>query len=127
MDFFGSPGQPKLLSPKHGFPDRERLRLQRFLTGLRVLTDAGGNRALRPIRKLSAQGAADMRFALRDGGNKTVAVCSELSFVICQLAAKYCMQSYFKETYNVRLEQPDIICVEVRISAWFKFISDVYF
>ena len=75
LDFFGFPGQPRRLSPKNGLPDRERLRLQRFLSGVRVMTEAGGNRSLRPIRKLSAQGAADMRFALREGGTKTVAVC----------------------------------------------------
>lgn len=67
-------GQPKRLAPKSGFPDRERMRLQRFLTGLRVVTEAGGYRTTRPIKKLSAQGAADMRFALRAGGQQTVAV-----------------------------------------------------
>lgn len=101
------------LSPKHGFPDRERLRLQRFLTGLRVVTEAGGNKSLRPIRKLSAQGAADMRFALREGGVKTVAVCTLYHHIVF-VGSHFCnTQAYFRETYNIRLEHPDAVCVEV--------------
>lgn len=101
LDFFGFSGQTRRLQPRHGLPDRERLRLSRFLTGLRVTTrhgDPSGKTSggtPRVIKKLSDKGAQDMRFALREGGNKTVA-------------------AYFKETYNITLQFPDMICIEVR-------------
>lgn len=101
LDFYGFPGQHKRLIPKNGLPDRERLRLQRFLSGIRVTTshvDPSGKGAGTPrvIRKLSEKGAQDVRFALRDGGQKTVA-------------------AYFTETYNTPLKYPDMLCVEVRL------------
>ncbi|KAF8313410.1 Piwi-domain-containing protein [Clavulina sp. PMI_390] len=100
LDFFNKQGNPQMLAPKRGFPDRERLRLQRFITGLRINTP--GSKAPRPIKKISTQGAADMRFAINGGGTKTVA-------------------AYFLETANIRLKFPDLPCVEVGAGALIPF------
>ncbi|KAF8335043.1 argonaute-like protein [Cantharellus anzutake] len=95
LDFFGGNQDPRRLSFKFGLPDRERLRLQRFLAGVRVLTDptGKGNPQPRVIRKLSDRSATDTRFSLREGGNITVA-------------------NYFKQTYNITLKHPDAFCIE---------------
>lgn len=86
------------LSPKMGFPDRERLRLQRFFSGVRILTSSGPggtSRTPRVIKKFSSSGASSLTFSLRDGGSMTVA-------------------QYFAKTMNKSLQYPDVICVEVR-------------
>ena len=98
-DFLGRTGRPDILAPKRGFPDRERIRLQRFLTGVRILTTQAGegkvNRTPRTIKKISAAGAADMSFKLREGGQQTVA-------------------EYFRRAQNRPLQFPDLLCAEVR-------------
>lgn len=99
LEFVGRPGQPLALSPRRGFPDRERVRLQRFLAGIRVLTthaDASGNVSSTPrvVKKLSAAGAADLRFTMREGGTLTVA-------------------QYFHQAFNRALRFPELPCVEV--------------
>src|ERR1700723_1192633 len=70
MEFIGRT-DPNALAPRKGFPDRERIRLQRFVAGIRVNTknpDTGRmNSAPRVIKKLSEAGAADMRFTSRQG------------------------------------------------------------
>ncbi|THV08479.1 argonaute-like protein [Dendrothele bispora CBS 962.96] len=83
------------LSPRRGFPDRERLRLQRFISGIRIYTpNPEGRKIARVIKKLSSHGSSDLTFSLRDGGTMTVA-------------------QYFKQTQNKPLRFPDVICVEV--------------
>ncbi|KAG6844544.1 hypothetical protein H0H87_006028 [Tephrocybe sp. NHM501043] len=99
LEFFGKQGQnPNLLSPQRGLPDRERLRLQRFLTGVKVTTPhTAGTRSHatgRVIKKLSTGGANATRFNLRDGHQSTVA-------------------DYFKKEANRPLRFPDLLCVEV--------------
>ena len=105
LDFLGRANQnnPNMLAPKKGFPDRERIRLQRFLQGIRIVTNHVGesgqvNRTPRVVKKLSAAGANDLSFPLREGGTQTVA-------------------QYFRRTQNNQpLRFPDVICVEVRSS-----------
>ena len=90
---------PNALAPRRGFPDRERVKLQRFLTGIRVFTrnpntgQMDKSRA-RVVKRLSSAGASDLTFSLRDGGQMTVA-------------------QYFARTYKRALQFPDVVCVEV--------------
>jgi eukaryotic translation initiation factor 2C len=105
LEFLGNPGQSaNTLSPRHGFPDRERMRLQQFLSGLKVTTphnehDPGRQRL---VKKLSRQGARDVSFETADGQSMTVA-------------------DYFQDRLNGPLRFPDVICVEV--GAFFSSIS----
>ena len=98
MQFFNRQ-DPNILAPSRGLPDRERVRLQRFITGIRVFTkspQATGTDRSRPriVKKLSTAGARDLTFSLRDGGQMTVA-------------------QYFQTTYGSPLRHPDVLCVEV--------------
>lgn len=96
LDFFGRQ-DPNILSPKRGLPDRERLRLQRFLSGLRTTTShthGGTRRITYVVKKLSTAGARDCTFPLREGGTSTVA-------------------DYFARTVNRPLQYPDVLCIEV--------------
>ncbi|CCA66578.1 related to argonaute-like protein-Laccaria bicolor [Serendipita indica DSM 11827] len=104
LDFFGKPGNPAILAPSRGLPERERQRLSRFLVGVRVVTRVaqaqgqqrpGGRQANpRVIKRLSNQSAKDLRFSLRDGTTQSVA-------------------DYFRITYRRELRYPDLLCVEV--------------
>lgn len=90
---------PNVLAPSHGFPDRERLRLQRFISGIRVITTLPGsggavNQTPRVVKKISTAGANALRFTMREGGTMTVA-------------------DYFKTHQNCVLRFPDVVCVEV--------------
>jgi eukaryotic translation initiation factor 2C len=99
----GRPGNPNALAPRQGLPDRERIRLQRFITGIKITTSHGqrepGRRTPRPrvVRKLSKDGARDLTFQLDNGQSTTVA-------------------EYFRGVLNGPLRFPDVICVEVRVS-----------
>ena len=89
---------PNALAPRRGFPDRERVNLQRFLTGIRIYTrnpatGVVGNRA-RVVKRLSSAGASELTFSLHNGGQMTVA-------------------QYFANTYGLPLNFPDVLCVEV--------------
>lgn len=89
---------PNMLSPRQGFPERKRLQLQRFITGMRVMTKVAGSADNRPgiprvIKKLSVAGANALTFTLREGGNLTVA-------------------EYYRRQ-NVVLQFPDLLCIEV--------------
>lgn len=99
LQFIGR-DKPMTLAPRHGFPDRERLRLQRFITGIRVLTPGGTpgkEQTPRVIKKLSPAGANSLTFQTKDGRSMTVA-------------------DYFRVTLNRPLEHPDVLCVEVCLS-----------
>jgi eukaryotic translation initiation factor 2C len=96
--------------------DRDRLRLQRFLAGVRcarllrrvrrALTRRRCDRVLtldrtgkptgtpRPVKKLSALGASQVSFNLREGGTQTVA-------------------DFFQTARNQPLRFPHLICAEV--------------
>jgi len=91
---------PNVLAMKYGFPDRERLRLQRFISGIRILTTHPGpdgtvQQTPRVVKKLSSAGANALFFNMREGGKMSVA-------------------DYFQKTQNRKLKHPDVICVEVR-------------
>ncbi|KAN0097521.1 Piwi domain containing protein [Tylopilus felleus] len=97
LDFLGRPGQHNILSPRRNMPDRERIRLQRFVTGIRIMTAYSGERVRktpRVVKKLSSAGASDLSFTMRDGTTMTVA-------------------QYFQRLLNRPLRFPDNICVEV--------------
>jgi eukaryotic translation initiation factor 2C len=96
---FLSKHDPNVLAPRRGFPDRERLRLQRFISGIRIMTTQTGpggsvRQSPRVIKKLSNAGANALTFTMREGGSLTVA-------------------DYFRRIRNRPLQFPDVICVEV--------------
>ncbi|TBU42174.1 argonaute-like protein [Dichomitus squalens] len=89
---------PLALSPNHGLPDRELIRLQRYLSGVRVNIEIPGQSSVsrrppRPIKKLTRTGAGHLEFTMRDGQTVTVA-------------------QYFEMTHNYKLRWPDIVCIE---------------
>lgn len=97
LEYLGKQGQPHVLSPQRGMPDRERIKLQRFISGIRIVTTYTGPRVRktpRAVKKLSATGAAALSFTMRDGKTMTVA-------------------QYFRTLLNRPLQFPDNICVEV--------------
>jgi len=94
--------RPDALAPRRGLPDRERVRLQRFITGLRITTPHSqrepGRQGLRPrvVHELSKEGANDLRFELGNGQQTTVA-------------------DYFRGVLGGPLLHPEVICVKVCI------------
>ena len=99
LDFFSkSNGNPNILAPSQGLPERERQKLQRFLLGVKVVTNLPGGQGKSPraVKKLSNAGARQLSFKLREGGSITVA-------------------DYYQKTYNRPLRFPNILCVEVRV------------
>ena len=97
LDFLGRAGTPNALSSHHGLPDRERLRLQQFISGIKVATPhhvQNPNR-LRLVKKLTRDSARDHTFETGDGQTMTVL-------------------EYFRDILNIPLRFPDLICVEVR-------------
>ncbi|KAE9402870.1 argonaute-like protein [Gymnopus androsaceus JB14] len=99
LDFFGRGGSPDILAPSRGLPERERMRLQRFISGIRVMTPTpGGKKIARVIKKLSSTGAGALSFQMKEGGTMTVA-------------------QYFKNVVGNVLKHPDVICVEIGTGA----------
>ena len=88
--------RPDSLAPRGlgGLPDKDRLGLQRFITGLSVTTSHSQRE--RVVKKLSKEGASDLRFELDSGQQTTVA-------------------NYFRGVLGGPLRHPEIICVEVRV------------
>ena len=76
-------------------PDRERVRLQRFITGVRVETSYARKR-IHVIKKLSRQSAHALTFTTRDGVTMSV-------------------EAYF-QSLNIRLRFPNLPCIEVQES-----------
>ncbi|KAK7042157.1 protein argonaute-2 [Favolaschia claudopus] len=80
--------------------NRMRLKLSRFIAGIRVDTrdprrpNAPGSRPPRVVRKLSQEGASEVTFMMRDGRSMTVA-------------------RYFEETTGTALRFPTLLCAEV--------------
>ncbi|KAH9006798.1 ribonuclease H-like domain-containing protein [Lactarius hatsudake] len=104
LAILGRPRNPNALAPRRGLTDRERIRLQQFITpGLKVTTtydQRDPNQAPRMcgIKKLSKEGARDMTFELTGGQTTTVA-------------------DYFRQKLNRPLRFPDVICVELASGA----------
>jgi len=94
--------RPDMLAPRRGLPDRERVRLQRFITGVKITTSHAqrepGRQGPRPrvVKKLSKEGANDLRFELDNGQQTTVA-------------------EYFQGVLGKPLRHPEVLCVEVCI------------
>ena len=96
LDFLGRAGTPNALSSHHGLPDRERLRLQQFISGIKVATPHLQNpNRLRLVKKLTRDSARDHTFETGDGQTMTVL-------------------EHFRDILNITLQFPDLICVEVR-------------
>jgi eukaryotic translation initiation factor 2C len=82
--------------------DRRRIRLGRFIAGIRVQTrDAsregqrrGGVERARVVRRLTHLGASDVTFVMRGGRSMTVA-------------------NYYQEATGRPLQYPTLLCVEV--------------
>lgn len=100
LDFLGRPGQPDALTPRHRFPERERMRLQHFLSGIKVMTPYSPHHRgrLRFVKKLTRRGAREESFEVGEGG-ETMTVAE-----------------FFRVQHNISLVYPDVICVEV--CAW---------
>ncbi|KAG5654021.1 hypothetical protein H0H81_008331 [Sphagnurus paluster] len=103
LEYLGSDlKQPLKLAPAKGLPERQRLRLQLFLSGLHIITphNGGSGRPQQPrvIKKLSTAGADATSFSLRDGRIQTVA-------------------QYFHSIQNRPLKYPSLLCVEVSSGA----------
>ena len=97
MEFFKQ-NDPAAFSPKRGFGDRDRLRLQKFVSNMRVVTSHTGRERAIVIKKLSNTGASNTMFTMRDG-DKPISVAN-----------------YFKSHANITLKFPDNICIEVCLS-----------
>ncbi|KAF8958525.1 argonaute-like protein [Flammula alnicola] len=88
---------PNALSPRTRppLPDRERLRLQRFISGMRVTTKYTGRTKTLVIKRLTSESASSIMFSMRQGG-PSISVAD-----------------YFKKHLNMPLKFPDVICIEV--------------
>ncbi|KAJ7932831.1 argonaute-like protein [Mycena leptocephala] len=77
-------------------PDRERVALGRFITGIRVQTQDSASNAVRArvVRRLTKEGANESSFTMRSGRILTVA-------------------QYYQETRGRPLQFPALLCVEV--------------
>ncbi|KAI9001051.1 argonaute-like protein [Trametes punicea] len=78
---------------------RDRVRLQRFLSGVRVIVEVPGQRQTtrrpaRVVKRLTLHGAKDLQFTNREGKQVTV-------------------NEYFQAAHNYQLQYPRIPCVEV--------------
>ncbi|VDC01533.1 unnamed protein product [Peniophora sp. CBMAI 1063] len=92
-----------VLSPSHGLPDRERLRVQRFIQNVKIITKHGkphpsGRNPPRVVRRLTKEGARRLSFTPENGASMTVA-------------------QYFQGVLNRPLQYPDIVCAELATGA----------
>lgn len=95
--------QPQELAPGQRFGERERAKLSRFLSNVRVnvqalkpaqpQTGARGNRRPRVVRGITKGTAAGISFD-RNGQKITIA-------------------QYYQQVYNYRIKFPNIVCAEV--------------
>jgi len=79
--------------------DRDFLKLNKFISGVRVLTKAPGDgRPARVVKRLTRNSARNEEFALRGGGGKAT------------------VAEYFHKAFNRPLQFPDLFCVEVSLA-----------
>ncbi|EIW61996.1 argonaute-like protein [Trametes versicolor FP-101664 SS1] len=95
MEFMGMP-HPSHLDPRNL---RDRIRLQRFLSGVRIVVEIPGQRQTgrrppRVVKRISANSADEMTFVNREGQTLSVA-------------------DYFKRAHNYQLRFPKLPCIEV--------------
>ncbi|KAF8165769.1 argonaute-like protein [Crassisporium funariophilum] len=93
LEFMGK-NNPAALSHTTNLPDRERLRLQKFISNMRVSTNHTGRQRVVVIKKLSIKGASATMFTMREGGNSMS------------------VANYFKNHVNKPLKFPDVLCIE---------------
>ncbi len=84
---------PLVLSPAKGFPDRERIRLTKFIKNLKVKIETKGPQRFRSIQGMSRTGADKTMFD-HNGTQMSVA-------------------QYFKQQLNQPLRFPSLPCIEV--------------
>ena len=95
--------QARSLAPREGLPERERRRVEKFASGVRVSNayesqEAGGGQGkIRMVRRLSKEGARDLSFKLGDDGPMVT------------------VADFFQTILNRPLAFPDVICAEVCI------------
>ncbi len=96
LEFLDKPKQLNALSPQHGLPERERLRLQQFISGIKVTTPYRTHNPDRKriVRRLTRESARNRTFDVGNGQIMTVA-------------------EYFLQKFNISLRFPDAICVVV--------------
>jgi eukaryotic translation initiation factor 2C len=96
LEFLDRPGTPNALAPIHGLPDRERLRLQQFISGIKIITPyrAQDPDRRRLVKKVTRESARDRTFEIGDGQTMTVL-------------------DYYQNQLNIPLQFPDLVCVEV--------------
>jgi eukaryotic translation initiation factor 2C len=80
-------------------PDREFMKLNKFISGVRIITKTPGETTARSpvarvVKRLTRNSARREEFTLREGGKSSVA-------------------DYFHKTFNRPLQFPDIFCAEV--------------
>ena len=94
LNFLDHSRRPNALAASQ-LPGRERVRLQRFITGVKVTTPYRTHDPdrLRFVKRLTRESAQDRAFDTRDGQTMTV--------------------MEFFEGLNIQLQFPDLICVEV--------------
>ncbi|KAF8963810.1 argonaute-like protein [Flammula alnicola] len=99
-DFFGRPinSSPAYLSPTQNFPDQQRIRLKKFLRGVRIVVPATtGQSKPRVITDVSSEGANTLQFTTHAGATMTVA-------------------QYF-QSLGRPLRSPTTVCAQVGASA----------
>ena len=102
MEFFKK-NDPSAFSTKRGFPERDRMRLQKFVSNMRVRTAHTGKDRSVVIKKLSSTGASNTMFTMRDNP-QPISVAD-----------------YFRLHANIILKFPEIVMVEVCLS--FRLLS----
>lgn len=87
---------PNALAPQHGLPERERSKLQQFISGMKITTPyrAQDPERRRLVRKVTQESARDRTFDIGEGQTMTVL-------------------EYFQNELNIPLQFPDLVCVEV--------------
>lgn len=96
LEFFKK-NDPSAFSPKRGFPERDRVRLQKFVSNMRIFTTHTARDRTVTIKKLSNTGASSTMFTMRDA-DRPISVAD-----------------YFRLHANRTLQFPDNICIEVYI------------
>ena len=96
LEFINRSGRPNALAPRHGLPERERMRLQHFLSGVKITTPHSPHHQgrTRLVKKLTRLSAREETFEVGEGETMTVA-------------------EFFYAQHNITLMFPDVICVEV--------------
>ena len=96
LNFLNKRGQPNALAPSRGFPPRERLHLQQFVSGMKVTTPyrAHDPDRHRVVKGVTRESARNRTFEIDGGQMMTI-------------------MEYFQNRMNIPLQFPDLICVEV--------------